>query len=190
MYRFIYKITCTQDIWKDHFYLGKHKTEDLNDGYKGSSVKLKYYYEKYPDDYTKDIICFCETDEELNQKEREIIGENIYNPLCLNLIEGGLGGIRYAHTLSDKTRKKISESLKEYFSKNGSPKKGKKMSEAQRQKLLDAWKTRSHNFSEDVRKKMSESKKGVGKSDEIRKHMSEAQRKRRAAEKTILNKYN
>lgn len=182
MYRFIYKITCTRDIWKDHFYYGKHKTENINDGYKGSSSKLKYYYEQYPNDYIKDIVCFCDSDEELNNKEKEIVEANIYSPLCLNLIEGGLGGISKIHKISDETKKKISESLKKYFSNNTSSKKGKKISEEQRQKLLDAWKIRPHKFSEETRRKMSESKKGVGKSAEVRKHMSEAQKKRRAAE--------
>lgn len=179
MYRFIYKIICTQDVWKDHFYYGKHKTENLDDNYKGSSSKLKYYFEKYPNDYIKEIVCYCNTDEELNQKEREIIEENIYSPLCLNLIEGGLGGIRKVHKYTDEQKQKIAEGVKRYYAEHTSTKKGKKMSEEQRQKLIDSWKTRPRTFSEETRRKMSESKKGVKKSEETKKRMSESWEKRR-----------
>ena len=177
MYRYIYKITCTQDVWKDHYYLGKHKTENLEDNYKGCGSKLKYYFDKYPNDYVKEIISFADSDEELNKMEYDIIHKNIYNPLCLNIMEGGFGGMSIGRAMSDKTKNRISESLKEYFAKNGSPKKGKKMSEEQRQKLLDSWKTRSHTLSEETRRKMSESHKGKKNTPEHNKHISEARKK-------------
>lgn len=91
-YRFIYKITCTKGIWKNHFYVGKHTTDNINDGYKGSGAKINEYYKKYPDDYIKEIICYCNDEDELLDKEISTIKKYIHHPLCLNLVESNIGG--------------------------------------------------------------------------------------------------
>lgn len=106
-YKYIYKITCTKGKFKDHFYFGKHSTNNLNDGYKGSGKKLCDYYRKHPDDYVKDIIAFYNSEEELNQAEYDTIHPWLNNPMCLNLMEGGNGGAP-----SKETAKKISSTLK------------------------------------------------------------------------------
>lgn len=111
-YRIIYKTTCTKGSLKGHYYYGQHRTNNLDDGYRGSGKIIINYLKKYPNDTKFEIICFCNSQEELNQKEYEIIHPHLHNKLCLNIQEGG-NGHRITEeelTLSEETKKKMSES--------------------------------------------------------------------------------
>lgn len=101
-YYYIYKITCTAGSFKDHYYIGQHKTTDLDDGYKGSGTLIINYYKKYPDNYIKEILCYCKDEKELNEREDFYVGD-LYkaDPLCLNLCAGG-----HQPGISEETRKK------------------------------------------------------------------------------------
>ena len=138
-YRYIYKITCTAGSFKDKFYYGQHITDNLDDGYKGSGRKLCDYYKKHRNDYTKEIIAFYETDEELNQAEYDIIKPWLNTEICLNLKDGG-GNKK----LSEETKKKMSESQKgkhhseEARKKMSESHKGKHITEEHKRKLLES----------------------------------------------------
>ena len=107
IYRYIYKITCTKGSFKNKFYYGQHTTNNLNDGYKGSGKLLKDYYKKYPNDYIKEIILYCNTQSELNDAEYNIIKPYLGTNDCLNLKGGGDKG-----ELTKEYKKRISEKLK------------------------------------------------------------------------------
>lgn len=200
-YYYIYKITCTKGSFKDKFYFGQHATTNLDDGYKGSGVKINEYYKKYPEDYIKEIICFCNDADELNKKEYEIIHPWLNNEMCLNLIDGGY--IRgYKH--SEESKKKISEKTKEAMKhvqlwnkgkhnvysketlnsisnslKGNTNHKGCKHSEETRKKISEARKgkpawNKGKKASLETRKKLSESHKGYIATEETRKKLSEA----------------
>lgn len=93
-YYYTYKITLLVGEQKDHYYYGKHSTNNLDDNYRGSGRILVHYYRKYGHienkTYKKEILQFFKNDEELNEAERNLIGE-LYktDPLCLNLKQGG-----------------------------------------------------------------------------------------------------
>lgn len=110
VYYYVYKITCTAGSFKDHYYIGQHKCHCLpeEDPYKGSGVMIKKYYQKYPHDYIKEILCLCKDADDLNQKEAEFIGD-LYktDQLCLNRRAGG-----GQPGMSDATRKKMSQARK------------------------------------------------------------------------------
>lgn len=126
IYRYIYKITCTKGSFKDKFYLGKHTTENLDDGYKGSGVLLWRYYKKYPNDYIKEIIAFYNTDEELNKAEYDIIHPYLYDKNCLNLSEGGNGGkVKGVYKHTEETINRITNSMNKYWSEHEGPMTGK-----------------------------------------------------------------
>lgn len=90
MYYTIYKTTNKINY---KFYIGKHQTKNLDDGYMGSGHLIKRAIRKYGKiNFTKEILFIFDTKEEMNLKEKElvILGEQSYN-IC----EGGHGGFGY-----------------------------------------------------------------------------------------------
>lgn len=160
IYRYIYKITCTNGSFKDKFYYGQHTTNNLNDGYKGSGKKILDYYKKYPNDYIKEIIAYYNTDEALNTAEYEIIKEYINDPMCLNIIAGG-----YYGKPSYDTRKKISESLKGKL-------KGKHLSKETKRKISEA--RRGYKMPQSTKDKLSDITKKQWQDPENKKKLSES----------------
>lgn len=94
MFYTIYKITNVID---GKIYVGKHQTNDLNDGYMGSGKRLKHAIKKHGiENFRKDILFCFHTESEMNSKEAEIVTEEF----CLredtyNLCVGGNGGFSY-----------------------------------------------------------------------------------------------
>lgn len=91
MYYLIYKITNNVN---NKIYVGKHKTENKNDGYMGSGTILNRAIEKYGiDKFTKEILFECDNEVEMNQKEAEIVDEEFVARLdTYNVKLGGQGG--------------------------------------------------------------------------------------------------
>lgn len=89
----IYKIT---NLINNKYYIGKHKTDNLDDGYMGSGKLIKRAIEKYGlENFKKEILFDLESEELMNFKEAElvIISEETYN-LC----PGGRGGFGYINS--------------------------------------------------------------------------------------------
>lgn len=87
---YVYKIT---NLINGKIYIGKHQTKDLDDGYMGSGKLLKQAIKKYGvENFKKDILFFCESKEEMDSKEKEIVE---VGPHTYNLCEGGKGGFGY-----------------------------------------------------------------------------------------------
>lgn len=80
------------------------------------------------------------------QREKEIIGD-LYetDPLCINLTQGGGGGLPKGHKKSPAMRKKLSESRK-----------GIQYSEETKKRISDGHKGLKLNLSEETRKKKSQ----------------------------------
>jgi hypothetical protein len=104
MHYLIYKIT---NLVNGKIYIGKHKTNNIDDGYMGSGKLIKRVIEKYGlETLEKEILFEAESEEEMTDKERELveIGSHSYN-----LKEGGIGGWDYVNqVLSDEQRIDIS----------------------------------------------------------------------------------
>jgi hypothetical protein len=143
-YYYTYKVQCTAVGWEDYYYLGKHVTSNLNDGYKGSGKKLQEYYKQYPDDYTFIILEFYSNKTELNIAEQKLIGDLWKtDPYCLNANAGGTASWSAKH---EQQKGKPSPML----GKHHSIETRKRISEKRRGTIL----------SDDTKKKMSKSKKG------------------------------
>lgn len=90
MYYTIYKTT---NLLNNKFYIGKHQTTNLNDNYLGSGKLLKRAIKKYGiENFTKEIILICSSEEEMNTKEKELV---VLSEDSYNLCEGGKGGFGY-----------------------------------------------------------------------------------------------
>lgn len=150
MYRFVYLTTNNVNGKK---YIGKHETEDIMDGYIGSGTLLMRAIAKYGlDEFTREILYFADTSEEVSKAEIRIIEENnaVASREFYNLAPGGMGGNTSAHLTkeqrSDKCRQKWAN-----MSDEAKKQMGAKISKAHSGKKK----------SEEHRKKMSETRKGV-----------------------------
>lgn len=117
MYFTVYKITNTVN---GRFYIGKHKTKNLNDGYMGSGKLLKQAIDKYgKDNFIKEILFVFDNEDDMNKKEKELV---ILSEESYNLCEGGNGGFDYINRSdiakfkgkkhTDVTKKILSEQRK------------------------------------------------------------------------------
>lgn len=109
MHYLIYKIT---NRLNNKFYVGKHKTEDKDDGYLGSGILIKKAVKKYgKENFTKELLFECATEEEMNQRETDIVDEDfIERPDTYNVMPGGQGG---GKNNWDSGRKKLTDLLKD-----------------------------------------------------------------------------
>ena len=89
-----YYIYLTTNKINNKKYIGQHKGSPT-DNYFGSGTTILKAIAKYgKENFTKEILCFCETREEADQKEKEYI--QLYNAVeskdFYNNAEGGAGG--------------------------------------------------------------------------------------------------
>lgn len=105
MYFIVYKTT---NLVNGKFYIGKHQTHNLDDGYLGSGKLLKRAIEKYGfSNFKREVLFHCQSKDELESKERELVTEDLVNSSdCYNLKLGGEGGFDYHNSDSEKQRRK------------------------------------------------------------------------------------
>ena len=85
MLHFIYKTYSSSGL----YYYGRHTTNNINDGYFGSGKWVRSIKDKSI--LKRDIILFCENQDELLQKEEEYIANHINDPNCMNFNERPVG---------------------------------------------------------------------------------------------------
>ena len=128
MFYTIYQIT---HIPSGRIYIGKHQTKDLDDGYMGSGKHLKRAIQKYSiDQFKKEILFVFDTEQEMNNKEAELVTEDFCNrDDTYNICTGGKGGFGYINSTqlnrvghTDTVNKKIGSTQK------GKPKKWSQIS--------------------------------------------------------------
>lgn len=168
MYYTVYKITNNIN---GKYYIGKHQTKDLNDGYMGSGKLLKRAIKKHGiEKFSKEILHIFETEEEMNAKEKELV---VISEQSYNLCEGGQGGFGYIYRnkLKDYSRnsdisgfKYFTPEQRSQYSRLGANIRNKDRSNEtahDRQKYV----SRSflgRNHSQESKEKISHSKKGTG----------------------------
>lgn len=76
------------------YYIGAHKTTNLDDGYLGSGIAISRAVVKYGEScFTKTILYLLSSDAEMFAKERELVTtEVVADPLSYNIKVGGSGG--------------------------------------------------------------------------------------------------
>jgi hypothetical protein len=121
MYYTIYKITCKTT---GRIYIGKHQTKNLNDNYMGSGKILGRAKKKYGlENFTKEILYVFETEQEMNQKETELVTEEFcHSEDTFNLCPGGQGGWGFININSLSVRNITKSNAKELSAKANSKK--------------------------------------------------------------------
>jgi hypothetical protein len=90
MYYTIYRIT---NLVNNKTYIGKHKTNNLDDGYMGSGIALNRAKLKHGiENFKKHIIHILSNDQEMNEMEKKLV---VVNETTYNLKEGGDGGFDF-----------------------------------------------------------------------------------------------
>ena len=164
----IYKITDKRD---GRMYIGQHLVNFRN--YWASGKYILAAAKKHgKDNFTRNVIMYCNTQEEANRIEAHFI--KVWKTLApngYNIRDGGHNGNSYAG--------KTEEEMLKFKKKMSDLAKGKKTSEETKKKMSIAntgrkFGPRPHG----VKNKISESLKGRKKSEEHRRNISEAQKGR------------
>lgn len=92
-----YIIYKTTNLVNGKIYIGKHETDNLDDGYLGSGKLLRRAIEKYGEhNFIREILFECSSREEMNAKEAELVNEEfLKRDDVYNLKQGGEGGFDY-----------------------------------------------------------------------------------------------
>ena len=183
----IYQIT---NKLNGKIYIGKHQTENIEDGYFGSGVALKEAIKKYGKEFfEKEILFVFDTEQEMNEKERELITEEfVKRKDTYNLGVGGEGGPHFKgkkHTVEIKEKIRYAsvnqvwtELRKNKISENNlrtNKSRGEKTSKARAGRKL----------SEETKRKIASSASGKKLSEETKRKISESIQKRNANKKDL-----
>lgn len=128
IYYAVYKITNEID---GKFYIGSHKTKNLDDKYMGSGKYLKRAQEKYGlESFKREILFIFDTPEEMYDMEAHIVNEDfLVTENTYNLKVGGFGGWDYINAnMSAEIRHMISSNGAKSANMNGGIFKGKEHS--------------------------------------------------------------
>lgn len=111
MFYYIYKITNNTN---QKYYIGAHKTSNMEDNYFGSGVGLKRAIEKYgKENFTKEIICFCKDENDMYFREKELV---TLNETSYNMTKGGKGGFSHIDSSGDNNVMRKSKEAREKVS--------------------------------------------------------------------------
>lgn len=153
-FHYIYKITREDG----KYYIGMHSTDNLDDGYFGSGQRLWHSIRKHgKKKHTKVIMEFLSSRSDLRAREAELVNrETLRDEMCLNLT---LGGNSNLHTA--ESRMKISNGCRERWTDEA------------RMKFSKAIKGKPKSL--EMRSRLSNSKKGIARSEETKQKMRDAQ---------------
>lgn len=172
-----YYIYMTTNLINGKKYIGQHKGKP-NDSYLGSGTTISKAIKKYgKENFSKEILCFCSTREEANEKEKEYIlkydavnNKEFYN----NAEGGGADGWRACHR---------------YFKAN--PDKAKKIYQANG-KRLQQWRiNHPEEYQEKALKPFLEGSKKWREThpEKVKKHMEQLNKKKVEWQQTHLEQH-
>lgn len=110
MYYILYKTT---NLTNNKIYIGIHQANKLDDNYLGSGTALLHAIKKYgKENFKREVLELCNSYTELTELEKKYVNEEfLIDKNNYNLKTGG-GNFG---TLSDESKKKISETLKRKY---------------------------------------------------------------------------
>ncbi len=101
MYYIIYKTT---NLINGKFYIGKHQTNDLADGYQGSGLLLNRAVEKYGiKNFSTVILGVYDSEYKMNLAEKILVVPD--SEVNYNIMNGGQGGFNYINSILTKEQR-------------------------------------------------------------------------------------
>lgn len=158
----LFTVYQTTHLASGRVYIGSHKTEDPNDRYLGSGVRISRAVKKYgASSFVKEVLFVFDNPEAMIAKEKELVtSEFVARDNTFNIAPGGLG----AHSLSLEGKRAVSVARKgkplsaEHKAKVRAGNLGKKMKPESIAATAAFWRGRKHD--DEARQRMSQAKKG------------------------------
>ena len=145
MHYLIYKITHRDS---GMYYIGAHKTNDINDGYMGSGKYINLAVEHYGiENFDKEILFDFLTEDEMWKKEEELV--DFKDKMSYNMMEGGSGGWTAVNEKSTSEQKRTAgKKGNDVFRKKmeSDPEFKKQFIETSRRNMKRLWKEQPHIF--------------------------------------------
>lgn len=156
----VYKTTCAIT---GRYYIGLHSTDNLDDDYLGSGIRIIRSVAKYGrENHTRVILEEFDTRIAASDREKQLITLELRaDPLCLNSGAGGLGAVDRP-TTKDETRAKLSAASKQYV----------RTKEWYEKAVATRTKNDSYKHTDEAKKKISEAGTGRTHTEETRKKLS------------------
>jgi len=144
MKKYYYIVYKTVNLANGKYYIGKHKTVNFNDSYLGSGRALTSAIKKYgASNFVKEILFVFNNEQEMNQKELELITESVINdPLSYNIALGGQGG-----NLGPIVNKKIGKMMSKIL-------KGRPKAESHKLALRNSEHAKTYKPTEEIKQKI------------------------------------
>lgn len=172
-----YTVYKTTNLINGKFYVGKHQTQNLDDGYLGSGKHLKRAIVKHGiEHFEKEILFVFDNEAEMNAKEAELVTEEFCNrDDTYNLCPGGQGGFGYIYSnrlwdtqqryeQSQVNFEKLIDGNQKYFMTVDMIEHGKKISSGLKKFYSSGRESffKGKKHSAETKRKMSEASKGQG----------------------------
>ena len=158
MFHYVYAVV---NLLNEKIYVGKHSTNDLDDGYMGSGKLISFAIKKYGlENFRKFILEQFETEELALEYEKQIVNEQfVKSNETYNLTLGGYGSFfavneNYSFDQRSKNGKLGAASLKKRLENDNELRKtfvdrlsniNKRMWKEGKRKHIDCWTGRKHN---------------------------------------------
>lgn len=89
MHHIVYKTTQKST---GRWYIGKHSTNNLEDGYMGSGTEISAAIKENPEDFEREVLCECDSSEEAYEAEARLMSPGVLvenYDMIFNRIPGG-----------------------------------------------------------------------------------------------------
>jgi group I intron endonuclease len=169
MVHYVYKIT---NLMNDMFYIGKHSTEHVDDGYMGSGTLLRRAIVKHGlDNFKKEILQFFDTADQALEYERQLVTrELVERKDTYNLNVGGSGSWHAANSNPELRKQKNAKAARSMNSKTWSDPEFRERKREQTSQLSKKLHAEGHLSAPDWtgRKHKEESKRKIGEANSKR----------------------
>lgn len=178
MIHYIYKTSDDEG----NFYIGRHSTTNINDGYLGSGTWVRKHVDK--NNLQKTILEFCESFDELIEKEQSYIAEYFNDPKNKNFNNNSVGTAVGLDNISH--RDDVKKKARERMLRNNPMKNGHSLESREKIRLSVLGENNpfyGKQHSDDTKKRIGKKNKGKIWSDNQRKNLSEVRKKQFNGEK-------